>query len=671
MKKTVMKEGTNMEQANSVTAFLQILERYSAYPEKYFRGQLEKYPSIPPSIERDPGYAQNESAIYHETIRLKSDEFKDLKNPLDILAKQQHYGIPTRLVDVTIDPLISLFFAVENINDKSSGKVLVYLGNGFPSDSIEVQILSLLPTLDSYNIENIKERFEKTYGKTISEDDVARIVENPVFVQFSDTLESVNPRLFHQKGTFLICGNEIVEGIITKKLKSLDTIKPNLIIRIPYEYKKAVKQELDLKFGINQPSVYPELPSVADYIKEKYKISNMSVDGKYSVVDCKDSSYGPIHRVSLSVVLNDIMPIDQIKAIVITVIEAIKNNNDVVWVYVARNGDDYIMSNWLLRVQWIKPSLDKPFRPIELSQYENGYYWDYGKSYSTLADYYDEYVFEDDIILYVCHKKVWDQFTPILNNIQECFRDGSWHDFCELARKHERDITRLYMQLQDFGHSKRKQFDDFLNEITYCISPIDDIRFLFDKNHSDKVIKRIVQRSLYEIEKRAVQSEEGCSKWGKTLNVTELDYETIDPQKREKKSFNYTPTMPVSDNALQVLFSVNPVIHDDKTLHVEGSTNLYDGAVLLLTMHNNSRMLCQSKATVENGSFAFSLMSNKGNGFDPGEYVFEISLSIPSVQPKEFTEKAGIEYENLTGDFVLREGIGPNGKYTFSVSIEQ
>lgn len=59
----------------------------------------------------------------------------------------------------------------------------------------------------------------------------------------------------------------------------------------------------------------------------------------------------------------------------------------------------------------------------------------------------------------------------------------------------------------------------------------------------------------------------------------------------------------------------------------------------------------------------------KGNGFDPGEYFFEISLSIPSVQPKEFTKKAGIEYENLAGDFIVREGAGSYGRYVFSVSI--
>ena len=115
---------------------------------------------------------------------------------------------------------------------------------------------------------------------------------------------------------------------------------------------------------------------------------------------------------------------------------------------------------------------------------------------------------------------------------------------------------------------------------------------------------------------------------------------------------------------------MTPVIHDDNTLHIEGTTNLFDYASLLLTMRDNSKILCQTKATVEHGRFAFSTFSDNGNGFARGEYHFEISLSIPSVQHKEFTKKAGIEYENLAGEFIVRNGVGPHGSYVFSVSLE-
>lgn len=47
-----------MEQANSIDAYLSLLERYQERDEQYYRGQLEKYKSILPAVARDPGYAK-------------------------------------------------------------------------------------------------------------------------------------------------------------------------------------------------------------------------------------------------------------------------------------------------------------------------------------------------------------------------------------------------------------------------------------------------------------------------------------------------------------------------------------------------------------------------------------------------------------------------------------
>lgn len=309
-----------MEQANCITDYLKILERYNEYRSHFYRGQLEKYTTISPSIARNRGYASNESAIYHESIGMKQDEFKGLVTPLEKLAKLQHYGIPTRLVDVTIDPLIALYFAVENTDDLSPGNVFLYLINGYPSDSKEAKILSILPTLPSLDGDSVIVEYEKIFGEALSRKEVLEAVCTPIIIQYSDMLQISNPRLHSQKGTFLICGNEVVDSSITNSLKSLDTLTPSVIIRIPYEYKKEIKDELDLKYGINQTKIYPELPSVANYIKEKYKEENLSLDGKYSIVKTEDISHAMAKRISITIVLTKPMRIDQIKSLVVSII---------------------------------------------------------------------------------------------------------------------------------------------------------------------------------------------------------------------------------------------------------------------------------------------------------------------------------------------------------------
>lgn len=40
-------------------------------------------------------------------------EFKDFDNMFDIMAKYQHYGMCTRLLDLTTNPLVALYLHVK------------------------------------------------------------------------------------------------------------------------------------------------------------------------------------------------------------------------------------------------------------------------------------------------------------------------------------------------------------------------------------------------------------------------------------------------------------------------------------------------------------------------------------------------------------------------------
>ncbi|MCI8283857.1 MAG: FRG domain-containing protein [Firmicutes bacterium] len=500
-----------MEQVNDIYDYLRVLERYSAYSEKYYRGQLKKYDTISPSIARDRGYFSHESEIYHESVEMKKDEFNNLSTPLQKLAKLQHYGIPTRLVDVTIDPLIALYFAIENIDDSSSGNVYLYLVDGYSFDSKEVEVLSILPTMPIREVNYIITEYEKIFGKSITYEEVLEIVSTPVIVQYSDELKTSNPRLHSQKGTFLICGNEVIDSIITNSLKSLDTITPNVIINIPYEYKKEIKEELDLKYNINQFRIYPELPAVASYIKEKYKEENLSLSGKYSIVKKEDISYAFVKRISITIVLTKSMYIAEIKSLVIAILDQYKKNENVVWVYVARNGDDYIMSNWILRGQWIDPTLNEKYRPLPLKNFEEGYYWEYSKSYNIVSDFDEKYVF-DDRTLFSNHEKIWGKFHPIYQILQEFYQKNKYDDLIAEIIKQKLEINQIYMQLQDFGRYHDKDFDDFLNIFANCISLIDNLNFIVENEKaSDKFKQYEIKKIMDETEIMVEQINNGMS----------------------------------------------------------------------------------------------------------------------------------------------------------------
>lgn len=152
------------------TTVISSFDDYVAYTENYknnyyFRGQANCEWEIVPSMFRKKDYLPLECEKIQEEMKLsKLDVFSSI-------FKLQHYGFPTRICDLSISPLSSLFFTIED-NSQSNTDGVVYVFNkelAIPFRSREVELFSKVltnnyPTIDALENDMFsKNRFKKSY----------------------------------------------------------------------------------------------------------------------------------------------------------------------------------------------------------------------------------------------------------------------------------------------------------------------------------------------------------------------------------------------------------------------------------------------------------------------------------------------------------------------------
>lgn len=105
---------------SSLSRFLAWLEANPTPPGKVsvFRGLADTEFDLRPSVFRTTGKtgdvrARREHLLLRELIAAHPAEFAGDESALDTLARMQHYSLPTRLLDVTWNPLAALWFATE------------------------------------------------------------------------------------------------------------------------------------------------------------------------------------------------------------------------------------------------------------------------------------------------------------------------------------------------------------------------------------------------------------------------------------------------------------------------------------------------------------------------------------------------------------------------------
>ena len=116
--------------------------------ETFYRGHADKDWKLIPSILRTLDGPWVEDELFREMVAHEPQSFSECRSTLDHLVQMQHYGLPTRLLDVTMNPLVALYFACEETTpDLVDGLVYQFVVPEWKVKSYDSDTVSVLANL--------------------------------------------------------------------------------------------------------------------------------------------------------------------------------------------------------------------------------------------------------------------------------------------------------------------------------------------------------------------------------------------------------------------------------------------------------------------------------------------------------------------------------------------
>lgn len=254
----------------------------------FFRGHTDINYQLIPSIYRTAKSYSNENIFCEESLIRNPEEYQLCGNEhLNILKKMQHYGLPTRLLDISDSLLVALFFAVET-NFDSDGELIVF--NTDCTKYTRSDSVSVLCSLAFFSLSDKERIIKAANDKTMSINEfndvkeVKRLkhevcLEKPAFLQEiqQDTFRSDyivistrdNRRISQQSGAFIVPSLNIHHENSVDNFRVLNNDRKKIVLKIPKKNKIELLKELEL-FGITKSFIYPEIEEVAKFLKRKY-----------------------------------------------------------------------------------------------------------------------------------------------------------------------------------------------------------------------------------------------------------------------------------------------------------------------------------------------------------------------------------------------------------------
>jgi hypothetical protein len=251
----------------------------------------ENKPKEPQSYPDEDQMVAAEKSI----LRLARDDWRfDDMSALEIFARVQHVGGPTRLIDVSRNPYIAAWFAVEqnSAHDESDGRLFALatkpvLRQGSPVRDAQIRLdddgARRSPFWHEYENTPLRQTFDWGTGSLrrlwIPPAYDARILaQNAAFILDGVPMTSSRTAPYFSKGpenenwsrADLLAASSVyvkTQSTVKKPRPNKPNLAPTFTFRVTPAAKRDIRSVLESRFGYRLSSIYPDVSGLSAHLK--------------------------------------------------------------------------------------------------------------------------------------------------------------------------------------------------------------------------------------------------------------------------------------------------------------------------------------------------------------------------------------------------------------------